>query len=231
MRYSFDELVLYQKGSFVDGEPVHIYLDGDGVPATRYGRPTRDPTTRKYLILKLMAADPNPSILIGRPCYYGTSDACDARLWTSARYSNAVITRLSDAITTITARYGSSAVTLIGYSGGGTLAMLIAGATHGVQTVVTIAANLDTERWVAQHGYGALSESENPATRPPLAADIRQVHFFGAEDDNVPVDIARHVIARQPNARTVLIPNFNHDCCWAQRWGELLAEISAPSAR
>ena len=71
-------------------------------------------------------------------------------------------------------------VVLIGYSGGGVLAVLIAPQVPG-SAVVTIAANLDVEAWARWHQYTPLSGSLNPATQPPLDA-LHEWHLVGDRD-------------------------------------------------
>ncbi len=220
-------LVTYRRGRLVDGQPVHIYLDGDGTPALRRGRIVMDPTSRDRLILALIDADPSTSVLVGRPCYYG-SDApgCDPALWTTARYSREVVEQLTAGINAILRCCPRSTVVVIGYSGGGTLAMLAAPAIERLDALVTIAANLDTEAWVARHGYAPLSGSLNPAREPPLPPTIKQFHFFGAKDDNVPAALARPIIARQDNANIEVVPNVGHRCGWPEFWAGSIARIN-----
>jgi hypothetical protein len=86
----FDHVVFRRPGP--RGPSLHIYLDGDGTPWFG-GVPTRDPTPRVPLVLALMARDPNAALYLGRPCYHGLAAApgCSDRLWTSERYSEAVV--------------------------------------------------------------------------------------------------------------------------------------------
>lgn len=222
--------MVYQSAHLVDGKPIHIYLDGDGTPALGGGRAAMDPTSRERLILELIAVDAAASVLIGRPCYYGGDGDCNPSQWTTARYSADVVTQLANAINAVVLNYPASPVVLIGYSGGGTLAMLAAPAIDRLDAVVTIAANLDTEAWIDYHGYAPLSGSMNPAAQPTLAAEIRQFHFFGEQDDNVPARLARDVIARQANATVEIVPGFGHKCCWPEIWASRIAEIERLAA-
>jgi hypothetical protein len=70
---------------------LHIYLDGDGRPFVHRTRVARDPTPQDALVLALLAIDPDPAVYVGRPCYHGLEFDCDPRLWTTARYGEAVI--------------------------------------------------------------------------------------------------------------------------------------------
>ncbi|MEQ8659973.1 MAG: alpha/beta hydrolase, partial [Gammaproteobacteria bacterium] len=208
---------------------LHVYLDGDGSPFATRHRAARDPSSRKRLVLALMAADPAPSLLLGRPCYYLAASACESTLWTTARYGETVLAAMAAALEQATAAHPRVPLRLVGYSGGGTLAMLLAARVPRVEAVITIAANLDVAAWAAHHDYSPLTASRDPARAPPLPAHIRQHHYFGGVDENVPPTLVRHVAARQAHARSEVIAAYGHTCCWADAWPRLLA--SALSAR
>jgi alpha-beta hydrolase superfamily lysophospholipase len=120
---------------------------------------------------------------------------------------------------------------LIGHSGGGTLAMLLAERVGRIDAVVTIAGNLDVAGWTRLHDYQPLSASLDPSTRPPLPKQIRQIHFAGGRDKEVPPDLIAAAARRQPDARLELRPDFDHACCWVRDWPELLTQaIAGPIA-
>ena len=217
----FDHVVYIKESRAPKNSVLHVYLEGDGTPWVRKHLVAVDPTPRKPVMLALMALDTLPSVYLGRPCYHGLSQAigCTPDLWTSARYSEAVVTSMASALTQLAEDY--QAVILMGYSGGGTLAMLLAERFPKTKAVVTVAANLDTERWAALHGE-QLPGSLNPARRPPLPAHIRQQHFAGGEDDNVPPALIRDAVAQQPGAGFKVFEKLDHGCCWQAVWPEIL---------
>jgi hypothetical protein len=224
-------LVLYQNGQLVDGQPIHFYIDGDGTPSLRHGRISQDPTSRNRLILELIRADPFSSVLVGRPCYYGSNSDCSSEQWTTARYSKEVVDQLLATINPIIRRFPISKIVLVGYSGGGTLAMLAAPGLDRVDALVTIAANLDTRAWIEHHGYSPLVGSLNPADQAPLPPRIGQFHFFGGDDDNVPAGLSKRVIARQENAQVEIIDGFGHQCCWPEIWANNMSRIERLAGR
>jgi dienelactone hydrolase len=181
-------------------------------------------------MLELMALDQAPSLLLGRPCQHGLDPACDPTLWTIGRYGEPVVASLVAALRrelhAIRAS-GRSAqgVVLIGYSGGGTLAFLVAERVTETRAVVTLAGNLDTKRWAEHHGYFPLGLSLNPAERPPLDASVIQIHLLAGQDERVPPFLTEAVIARQKEANFHLHEAFDHECCWAAVWRATLAEL------
>lgn len=219
--------LIYRQGSWDESSPVHIYLDGDGLPWMTRTRIARDPTPRTPLALRLMSRDPGPALYIGRPCYNGlaASPGCSPWLWTHGRYSEEVVKSMAAALRGALGSDRDREVTLIGYSGGGVLAMLIAARIEQVGTVVTIGANLDIAAWADHHGYSRLIGSLNPATQPPLPARIRQIHLAGERDSRVPARLSEPALARQAKAQFLVVPHFDHCCCWERAWPAILAGL------
>jgi pimeloyl-ACP methyl ester carboxylesterase len=203
---------------------LHVYLDGDGTP-WRTWDPATDPTPRNPLVLRLMALDPNPSLYLGRPCYHGLSEVppCASRLWTAERYSEAVVSSMAAALRRVLATKELDRLVWFGYSGGGTLATLLAPRFTETTDLVTIAANLDIDAWADLHGYSPLSGSLNPARQPPVPARIRQRHYAGGRDEVIPREVVARALA-DPNT-LIVIPSYDHRCCWEAMWPALLAEV------
>jgi len=203
---------------------LHVYLDGDGTPWLA-GRPATDPTPRNPLLLRLMTLDPNPSVYLGRPCYHGLSEtpSCSSALWTRERYSEAVVSSMAAALRRVLEAGGFNRLAWFGYSGGGAIAVLLAPRFAETTDLITIAANLDIDAWTDLHDYPRLAGSLNPAQQPPLPARIRQRHYVGGQDRVVP----EHVVARGPiDPNTlVVIPSYDHTCCWETTWPAVLAEV------
>src|SRR6185437_13440024 len=162
--------------------PLHVYIEDDGTPWVDPSHIASDPTPRVPFTLELMARDTGPRLLLGRPCYFETrNDAgCAPLLWTHRRFSPEVVATMAAALRRFLAAHPYPHVVLIGYSGGGTLAWLMARGLPETTTIVTIAANLDTDFWAGLHGYSRMIGSLNPALEPPLPSAIRQIHYVGA---------------------------------------------------
>ena len=219
-------LVTYRNSVQRDQSPLHVYIEGDGRAWLDRTTVARDPTPARPLMLELMAFDSAPAVFLGRPCYFGTyRDApCDFRLWTTARYSEPVVSSMLAALES-TAQ-GEREIVLVGYSGGGTLATLLASRSPRVTTVVTIAANLDLDGWAQHHGYSPLTESLNPATDTNVPASVKQIYLYGGNDDQVPVSTIGNFERRHPGATFCVVPQFDHSCCWRDIWGTVLERLS-----
>ena len=204
---------------------LHIYLDGDGTPWAA-GGPTADPTPRDPLVLRLMAMDAAPSVYLGRPCYHGRAvePPCAPALWTDARYSEVVVASLAAAARRLLEEEGRSAIVWLGYSGGGTLAVLLAARVRETVGVVTVAANLDVEGWTRLHRQSPLDASLSPARRPPLPPGIYQRHYAGERDRVVPPAIV--AAGGVPADSLRLMPGYDHTCCWTELWPAALAELA-----
>ena len=206
---------------------LHVYLDGDGTPWRRQGWIANDPTARNPLILRLMTQDKQPALLLGRPCYYGLSQSlnCEPSLWTEKRYAKNIVDSMATALNNWLKQQQVEKIVLIGYSGGGTLAVLMANKIIAVTKVITFAANLDVKAWSLHHGYPPLNQSLNPINQPPLASHIKQLHFAGAEDDNVPAFVIQNYVKQQLHAKFEAYPELDHQCCWEEQWKQILTKI------
>lgn len=208
--------------------PLHVYIEHDGTPWERPDRYAIDPTPRAPLALELMARDTAPRLLLGRPCHFtGPDPRCHPLLWTHRRYSQPVIDAMVAALRAHLGSQPARRVVLIGYSGGGTIARLMAAELPQVSRVITLAANLDIDLWADLNGYTRLDGSLNPATQPRLGHGVAEHHHAGARDTRVPPAVLRAYAQRHPHARVTEIAGFDHVCCWVEQWPELLRRALA----
>jgi dienelactone hydrolase len=218
--------VVYYAGVDTSADVLHVYIEHDGTPWIDGRIVSDDPTPRTPFALELMARDSGPRLFLGRPCYFATrrDRGCSTLMWTNRRYAPEVVDSMAAALRAFLARHSYRDVVLIGYSGGGTLAWLLASRVPQASAVVTIGANLDTAAWTELHAYDPLAGSLDPAAQPPLPASIVHVAYVGERDENVPPSIVRSFAARHPQTRIVEVAGFDHRCCWIERWPQLLRD-------
>jgi pimeloyl-ACP methyl ester carboxylesterase len=206
--------------------PLAIFIEGDGVPWRGRREPSFDPTTSDPIALKLLGQTPLPAAYVVRPCYHEmTGRRCTLERWTMERYSDEIVSSMTEAVRTATVQAQARKVVLVGYSGGGVLAVLIAERLDNVAGVITVGANLDTDAWTKHHGYLPLTGSLNPASS---TAEHRwpEIHLYGERDDNAPAAIAAAYFKRFPNAKQQIVAANDHVCCWVEQWPSLWAQIS-----
>lgn len=221
-------LVLLNTTSSIEKSPAHIYIEGDGLPWRSRTQVSNDPTPRNPVALNLMKYDDAHSIYLGRPCYFevNADPRCSSKLWTSDRYSEEIVDEMDHAISNYLEKNQISSAVVIGYSGGGTLALLLANRNPRIQGAMMIAANFDTAAWVKLHEFTPLSGSLNPA-REIKKRNFKEIYWFGENDTNVPpIPFAVTAKARS-SAEVRTFHSVDHACCWEEfaRSGELAVAL------
>jgi hypothetical protein len=218
---------VYSKGG--SGDTLYIFIEGDGTPWIDGRREALDPTPRDPLTLKLMLRTPEPGVYVGRPCYLGVVDSsCVSHYWTHGRYSPVVIESMAAVVAKLLARARPRHCVLVGHSGGGAIALLVAPAVGGYGcAVVTVAGLVDTEAWTDWHGYERLEGSLNPAAAVAELGAIPQIHLLGERDRNIPPAQTRHALRSLPAAELWEFPKFDHGCCWERSWPSILERLRA----
>lgn len=202
----------------------HVYIGGDGSPWSGRYTIAPDPTVDRPLMLRLMVKDSSPAIYLGRPCYQGMVDeaACRPWVWTHGRYSEAVVASMAAALEKLIERYQIDELALIGHSGGGTLAILLAERIQQTRMLITIAGNLDIRQWTLRHDYSPLTGSLNPADRPCLSQSITQFHFTGKQDTNVSPEPIQRLLKKCPGLNHIQVDEAGHESGWDSYFCQLL---------
>ena len=200
---------------------LRVYLEGDGRAWITPSQPSLDPTPRDPLLARLAMQDPQPSIYLARPCQYLSSPACATRYWTGARFSNEVLGSLNQALDQLKQRYGNRDFELIGYSGGGALALLLAARRHDIAQVQSLAGNLSPRRWAALLDLAPLQGSLEPLDFDERLSALPQRHLVGTEDRVVPPSLLDEYAARLGPADCLELQRLagvDHHAGWLERW-------------
>lgn len=208
-----------------------VYLEGDGRGVIR-GRVTLDPTPSRAMGFELARSDPAPAILylarIGQFQPSQTGQKYQA-YWSNKRLAEEAVAAAGQAIDEAKARLGARRIHLIGYSGGGGLAILLAERRSDVASLSTVAGLLDTYWWVREKNFQPLAGSLNPADQAARLASLPQVHFYGRDDSIIPPEMSAHfqTLATFSDFQRVEL-DTNHWRAWPELWPGLLKKYLLP---
>lgn len=223
----FFTLVSFQPQKSATADTLTIYIEGDGFAWINSSTPSDDPTPMDPLALKLALRDDAPAVYLARPCQFASDEQkknCSKKYWTDSRFSTEVIKSTNQAIDQIKHRFEAKKLILVGYSGGGAVAALIAARRSDVARLITIAGNIDHRAWTRENHITPLSGSLNPADEWIYLQHIPQTHFVGGKDQVIGEYVARSYASHFSGNLTpsiVVIPEFDHHCCWLEKWPEL----------
>lgn len=210
-----------------------VYVEGDGLAWVTGARPSDDPTPRDPVALRLALAQPEgTAAYLARPCQFvlplGQGQGCDARYWADERFSPEVIDATSRALDQLLRRFSPRRLMLVGYSGGGAVAALLAAHRRDVDGLVTVAGNLDHAAWTSLHGAAPLRGSLNPANERRALEGLPQWHLAGAQDRVMPPAITQGFAAGfsvGPPPRVLIVAGADHGCCWPALWPGLWRDV------
>lgn len=217
------ELFGFRRGFSTGSKSLTVYIEGDGRAFINRHRVSGNPTPRDPVALKLAVADPAATAAyLARPCQFvqPLPDNCEPRYWTTARYAPVIVEAMNVAVDRLKADSGAAGVTLVGFSGGGTIATLLAARRDDIDWLVTVAGNLDHAAWTAYHGDTPLDDSLNPADHSDALTNVRQLHLAGGRDDTLPPALVAAFVRGLPPATPVELLVFDdadHDD-WPAVW-------------
>lgn len=220
-------LARWQRVGRIGGD-VTIYIEGDGFAWETPTRPSADPTPIDPLALRLAARDSAENIVyLARPCQYDGihATACERSAWTDGRFAPTVIASYREALDRIAVETRASRLHLVGYSGGGAIALLAAVGRTDIADIRTVAGNLDSEAWTTLHAISPLTHSRNPAEAAVSLRAVPQLHFIGTEDRIIPPAIAaayRRRVADSPCIAIHPVQGATHTDGWPTPWPALL---------
>ncbi len=240
-RFQTNDFVItgFQSPHTLGAKVLDIYIEGDGNAFLSSSRPSSDPTPKNPVSLKLaieaasnrVGLNRDAAIYLGRPCQYLEKQdphlKCDVRYWTIWRYAPEVVSSFNAILDRVKVGTGARKLRLIGYSGGGVVAALLASTRSDVESLVTIAAPVDLDAWVSIRRLSPLSGSLNPAEQMALRT-VPQVHFVGGDDERIPPAIARSYANRigLTDANIITVRDMDHDDDWDDIWPMLMKQAS-----
>jgi len=220
-------LLTYQRFNKLS-DRMSIYIEGDGRAWETKHRLSDDPTPSNPVALRLAAVDPADSVAyISRPGQYTFSGFpdCDPRYWSGRRFALEVVESIDRVIDVLKKKSGAKYLELVGYSGGGAIAVLVAARRNDVYALRTVAGNLNINAFCEYHHVSLLEGSMDPLDMAKEVARIPQRHFVGAKDKIVPLVIADSFVKMEGDRgqeRISIVDGASHNDGWEKRWRELL---------
>ncbi|MDQ7046012.1 MAG: alpha/beta hydrolase [Sulfurimonas sp.] len=222
------ELFSIQKLRQCKNKDIKVYIEGDGLAWLTRKRVSDDPTPLNPIALSLMNIDPSPcKVYIARPCQYIKQGICKKKYWTSHRFSSKIIQSFNEALDNLKQNHKNTSFTLVGYSGGGAVASLLSAKRNDISILITIAGNLDTDKWVELHNITYLYGSLNPANYVNKTNMIPQYHLIGTNDSVIPKDIFLSYKDKSKNTQNInhIYYDTSHTENWTKYYKNFLEEF------
>jgi len=205
---------------------LKIYIEGDGRPWIGGKHISKDPSSNALMMFDLLQQTEGDRLYLGRPCYFKTNDEhCHFNYWTSHRYSKEVVESMAQVIQQTMQLSNYKHAVIIGHSGGGVIATLLACILDFTPDIITLAANLDIDRWAEIHKWSPLTGSLNPSNLSSECKIENAFHFYGGKDKNVTLESVQSFFSTG-NANFVLLPDATHNN-WPLFW-EKIKQITSP---
>ncbi len=214
------------------GDVATIYIEGDGVAWMTRTMPSLNPTPDYPVALHLATRDLSPNVIyVARPCQFSSLIAentpCPQTYWTDGRFSATAMDSMNTVLDKLKSTHRLSGFNLVGYSGGGAVATLLAARRKDVLSLRTVAGNLDHVVLNANHDVSPMTQSLNPRDVAKDVASVPQHHFVGAWDDVVNTsvyDSFRRAMGDSHCTRMSVVDEVDHEKGWVNRWPSLLQQ-------
>ncbi len=204
---------------------LNIYIEGDGLSWVSKTQVSSNPTPINQTLLNLLTLDDSScKVYLARPCQYINSSKCKEEYWTNKRFSKEIINSFDEVLNILKSKYKNKDFNLVGYSGGGAVATLLASQRNDIKNLITIAGNLDIEKWVSIHKISKLDGSLNPADFTANLENIKQYHIVGNSDKIVPKEIFLSYFSKFKNKKNIdyIYTDSTHICCFEDSFEEVL---------
>ena len=209
---------------FHNAGPLTVYIEGDGLAYLHRNTPSANPTPRNPLALRLAGIDRGENVFyLARPCQYvnfKSERLCKTSYWTHKRFSKEVILAVNEAIDKMVPKGKVDGIHLVGYSGGGAVAALVAASRRDVLSLRTLAGYMDHVILNRKKDVSPLKGSLDPIKAAPRLKSVPQIHYSGIKDKVIPKWVAKkfaHAVGNK-NCASVRLINATHARGWEKAW-------------
>ena len=203
---------------------INVYIEGDGRSWIDRRTISPNPTPPNPTALKLAVLDNSSNVLyLARPCQYVDlkfERNCSKQTWTSHRYSSDVIEAYNEILNHLKKNNKDFTFNLIGHSGGGTVAVLVAANRDDIKSIRTLAANLDHVALNRERNVSQLEGSLNPINFAKKINFLPQVHYQGKNDKVIPQWVAKKFVkfSNSSCVSSMSLIEVTHENGWEDFW-------------
>ncbi len=204
-------------------KPVTIYIEGDVRGWLPSADPGIDATPDDSMGLRLAALDPSTNVVfISHPCQFGIGDpACFDEFWEKGALAQQVFASINRAVDHVAIVFAHPQLNLVGYSGGGAVAAVLASRRRDVVSLRTIAGNLDPDGNGRAHASDPQNDFIDPMEIASRLALLPQEHFVGDKDVFVPPFLTENfvkAIGVSYCVKVTHVPYATHQTGWQEVW-------------
>jgi hypothetical protein len=206
------------------GAPLTVYLEGDGLAYLNRNVPSRNPTPKNPMGLRLASLDMRENVVyLARPCQYvdlKVEKLCNIPFWTEKRFAKEVILAIDEAIDKLASKGKIQRIHLVGYSGGGAVAALVAAHRNDIVSLRTVAGYMNHVSLNKKLGVSPLNGSLDPMRIASRLKSIPQIHYAGKQDKIIPYWVTRSFsrAVGNKNCSSVQLSNATHIKGWEKVW-------------
>jgi hypothetical protein len=218
----FTHVIYYRPGPT---NALSIYIEGDGLAYLTPTRLSPNPTPTLPIGLMLAASDPSNHVLyVARPCQYvslSKEPQCTRKYWSSHRFAEEVIASYNEILDSLAERIPNVSFHLVGYSGGGAVAVLLGARRTDITSIRTVAGYLDHVALNKLVNVAPLEGSLDPMQIAASLKGVAQVHYSGADDPVIPAWVGKNFADKVGDpmcAKWEVIDHVGHGSGWKQFW-------------
>jgi alpha-beta hydrolase superfamily lysophospholipase len=140
-----------------------------------------------------------------------------------------VIASNNEVLNNIKLKTKNSKFVLIGFSGGASVATLLASQRDDIAGLITVAGDLNHEALNQYHHTTLMPESLNPTHVTHLLHQIPQQHWSGEKDNVVPSWVAEAFTQKvnAPHCKSYILKGASHHKGWEEKWIEIIRQFPA----
>jgi hypothetical protein len=146
-----------------------------------------------------------------------------SKIWRNGHLAEQVYASINRALDHVIAIVPRPRLNLVGYSGGGAIAAVLAARRRDVVSLRTIAGNLDPDGNGRTHASVPQNDFIDPMEIAPRLALLPQEHFVGEKDTLVPSFLTENfvkAIGLSTCAKITPVSNATHTTGWEEAWEE-----------